>query len=64
MGHVARMGERGGAYRVSVGRPPGKRSLGRHRRRWEYIKIELGEVGWGSWTGFFWLRTGTVGGSL
>ena len=32
-GHVARMGEERGAYRVLVGKPEGKRPLGRHRRR-------------------------------
>jgi hypothetical protein len=45
-GHVARMGEGRGAYRVLVGRPEGKRPLGRPRRRWEYnIKMDLGEIG-------------------
>jgi hypothetical protein len=45
-GHVARMGEGRGAYRVLVGRPEGKRQLGRPRRRWEdNIKIDLGEIG-------------------
>ena len=34
-GHVARMGERKGVYRVLVGKPDGKRPLGRRRRRWE-----------------------------
>jgi hypothetical protein len=44
-GHVARMGERRGVYRVSVGRPECKRSLGRPRRRWEdNIKIDLREI--------------------
>jgi hypothetical protein len=34
-----------GVYRVLVGRPEGKRSLGRHRRRWEdNIKMDLGEI--------------------
>ena len=33
--HVAHMGEKRGVYRVLVGRPEGKRSLGRPRRRWE-----------------------------
>ena len=38
-----------GAYRVLVGRPEGKISLGRPRRRWEHnIKIDLQEVGCGS----------------
>jgi hypothetical protein len=42
------MGDRKGAYRVLVGRPEGKRPLGRPRRRWEdNIKINLQEVGWG-----------------
>jgi hypothetical protein len=45
-GHVARTGEGKGAYRVSVGRPEGKRPLGRPRRRWEdNIKMDLGEIG-------------------
>jgi hypothetical protein len=44
-GHVARMGEGRGAYRVLVGRPEGKRPLGRPRRRWEdNIKMDLGEI--------------------
>jgi hypothetical protein len=42
------MGDRGGVYRVSVGRPDGKSPLGRPRHRWEdNIKIDLQEVGWG-----------------
>jgi hypothetical protein len=45
-GHVERMGERTGVYRVLVGKPEGKRQLGRPRRRWEdNIKIDLQEVG-------------------
>ena len=49
-GHVARMGERRGVYRVLVGKPEGKRLLGRPRRRWEdntRIKVDLQEVGCG-----------------
>ena len=48
-GHVARMGERRGVYRVLVGKREGKRALGRPRRRWEDdIKMDLQEVGcWG-----------------
>jgi hypothetical protein len=47
-GHVARMGEVRGAYRVLVGRPEARRPLGRPRRRWENnIKMDLQEVGWG-----------------
>jgi hypothetical protein len=45
-GHVARMGEGRGVYRVLVGRPEGKRPLGRPRRRWEdKIKMDLREIG-------------------
>jgi hypothetical protein len=40
------MGERRGAYRVLVGRPEGKRPLGRRRRRWEdNVKMDLREIG-------------------
>jgi hypothetical protein len=47
-GHEARMGVGRGLYRVLVGKPEGKRALGRHRRRWEdNIKIDLQEVGCG-----------------
>jgi hypothetical protein len=46
-GHVARMGERRGAYRALVGKPEGRRPLGRPRRRWEdNINMDLREVGW------------------
>jgi hypothetical protein len=44
-GHVARMGQRRGAYRILVGRPEGRRPLGRPRHRWEdNIKMDLQEV--------------------
>jgi hypothetical protein len=47
-GHVARMGEGRGVYRYLVGKPEGKRPLGRPRRRWEdNIKMDLQEVGCG-----------------
>jgi len=47
-GHVARVGERRGVYRVLVGKPERKRPLGRPRRRWEdNIKMDLQEVGCG-----------------
>jgi len=47
-GHVARVGERRGVYRVLVGKPEGKGPLGRPRRRWEdNIKIDLQKVGCG-----------------
>jgi len=46
--HVARMGERGGVYRILVGKPKRKSPLGRPRRRWKNnIKIDLQEVGCG-----------------
>jgi hypothetical protein len=42
------MGEGKGAYRILVGRPEGRRPLGRPRRRWEdNIKMDLQELGWG-----------------
>ena len=47
-GHVALMGERRGVYRVLVGKPDGKRPLGRSRHRWEdNIKMDLQGVGFG-----------------
>ena len=49
VGHVARMGRMRGVYRVLVGKPEGKRPLGRARRRWEdNIKMDLQEVGCGA----------------
>jgi hypothetical protein len=45
-GHVARMGEGRGVYRVLIGKPEGKKPLGRPRRRWEdNIKMDLREIG-------------------
>ena len=47
-GHVARMGESRGVYRVLVEKPVGKKPLGRPRRRWEgNIKMDLQEMGFG-----------------
>jgi len=47
-GHVAHTGEWRGVYRVLVGKPEGRRPLGRPRCRWEdYIKMDLQEVGCG-----------------
>jgi len=49
VGHIASMGESNGVYRVLVGKPEGKRPLGRPRCRWEdNIKLDLQEVRWGS----------------
>jgi hypothetical protein len=53
-GHVARMGNKRNAYRLLVGKPEGKRPLGRPRRRWvDNIRMDLGEVRWGDvdWIG-------------
>jgi len=57
------MGERRGIYRVLVGKPEGKRPLGRPRHRWkDNIKMDLQEVE--VWTRLIWLRVGTGGGHL
>jgi hypothetical protein len=46
-GHVARIGKKRNAYRLLVGKPEGKRPLGRARRRWvDNIKMDLGEIRW------------------
>ena len=64
-GHVAPMGERGGLYRVLVGKSERKRPLGRPRLdgriilRWIFRKWDMG-----AWTGPMWLRIGTGGGHL
>jgi hypothetical protein len=63
-GHEARMGEGRGVHRVLVGKPEGKRPVGRRRHRWEdNIRMDLQEVG-GVETGWSWLRIGTGGGHL
>jgi hypothetical protein len=60
------MGEGINVYRVLVGKPEGKTPLGRPRRRWEdVIKMDVRKIGCGGvWSGFSWLRIGTVGGLL
>jgi len=64
-GHVARMGEERGVYRVLVGKPEGKRPLGRPRRRWvDNIRMDLQEVGCGYVAGLGWPRIETGGGRL
>jgi len=62
-GHVARVGERRGVYRVLVGKPEGKRQLGRPSHRWEdNIKMDLQEVGCRvAWSGLIWLKIGAGG---
>jgi hypothetical protein len=55
------MGEKRNVYRFLVGKPEGKRLLGRPRRRWiDNIKMDLLEIGV-LWTGLVWLRIGTGG---
>jgi hypothetical protein len=53
-GHVARMGVTRNAYRILVGKPEGKRPLGRPRRRWvDNIKMYLTEI---EWDGVDWIK--------
>jgi len=55
-------GEKRGAYKVLVGKPEGKRQLGKPRHKLEdNIKMDPQEVGWGAWTRFIWLMIGTGG---
>jgi hypothetical protein len=62
-GGVRRMGGGRDVCRVLVGKPEGKRQLG--RRRWEdNTKMDLQEVGCGVWTGSSWFGIGTGGGHL
>jgi hypothetical protein len=61
------MREKKNIYRILVGKPEGKRPLGKPRRGWvSNIKIDLREIGWGvlNWIGWIWLRIGTSGGLL
>jgi hypothetical protein len=54
VGHLARMGEKRKAYRLLVGKPEGRRPLGRSKHRWlGNIRMDLVEVGWGDvdWIG-------------
>jgi hypothetical protein len=56
------MGEKRNVYRLLVGKPEGKRSLGRRRRRWvDNIKMDLLEIGLIVVDWIDWLRMGTVG---
>jgi hypothetical protein len=58
------MGRRGNAYRILMGKPEGKRRLGRRRLTWDNIKMDVREMGWHgmAWTGLIWLRIGTRAG--
>jgi hypothetical protein len=60
------MGEERKVCKVLVGKPQGKRPLGKPRRRWEDgIRMDLRAIGlWGVLIGFDWLRIGTGGGLL
>jgi hypothetical protein len=61
-GHVACMGEVRGACNILVGRPEGKRPLGRPRCRWEdNIKMDLREIGFGDVDWIYLARIGTGG---
>ena len=64
-GACSAYGETKGVYRVLVGKPDGKRPLGKPRHKWkDNIKMFI-QVGWGgTWTGLIWLRIGTCGGHL
>jgi hypothetical protein len=47
------------AYRILVGKSEEKTPLGKPMLRWEdNIKVDLGEIGWGGWTRFIWLKVG------
>ena len=62
---MARMGEDRDVQRVLVGKPEGKRPLGRPRRRWEHnIKVDLEEVGGGRGDWMELAQVGTGGGHL
>jgi len=64
-GACSTFGNRKGVYRVWVGKPEGKRPLGRSRSRWEdNIKMDLQKWDVGAWTGSIWLGIGTGGGHL
>ena len=55
--YVARIRKKRDAYRVLVGKPEGKRPLGRPRHRWkDKNKVDHQEFGWMAWTGLIWLR--------
>ena len=64
-GHVAHMGEERGMYRVLVGKPEGRKSLGRPRRRWvDNIRMDLQEVECVCMDWMVWPRIETGGGRL
>jgi hypothetical protein len=59
MGYVIHLGEVRNAYRMLVGKCKGKKSVGRHRHRWEdNFKIGLKRIGYEGWTRLIWFRIG------
>jgi hypothetical protein len=63
--NVTRMGERRGAHRSIVGKPEGKRPLGRSRRKWDdNIMTDLQEVCWGARNGLIWHKIEAGGGKF
>jgi hypothetical protein len=59
--------EKRNAYKIFIGKPEGKRPLGRRKRKWvNNIKMDLREIGWDGmdWLGLIWLRIGISGGLL
>jgi len=63
-GHVARMGAERGVYRVLLGKPEGRRPMGRPRRRWWILGWISRRWDVGIWTGLGWPRIETGGGRL
>jgi hypothetical protein len=62
VGHIARMGEKRNSYRILMGKPEGKRRLGRPRRRWvDNIKMYLREI---EWDGVDWIDRAQDGDEL
>jgi hypothetical protein len=60
----AYIGAKRNAYGILVGRPKGKRPLGKYRYRWvNKMEMDLRNAGW-VWTGLIWLRVGTSEGLL
>jgi hypothetical protein len=56
------MGKEAKVYKVLVGKPKGRRKLGRLRRGCKNgMRMDLREIFWGVWIGFDWLRIGTCG---
>ena len=64
-GACSAYGARRGVYRLLVGKPEGKRPLGKHRRKWEdNIRRIFRKKNVRAWTGLSWLEIGTSGGPL